>query len=184
MGRNRDKRSLEMERDRLHEQLKCLASQNNDLTAQMERTIKQANEREQSYIDELAALKVKYQHELEQNKCWQQANENLQTRLNEELAHRKDMNYQLEELKGQIFNMTAELQHAEMQAEAGILCKQELARLEAEFIVMGEVQLKCRDRLTELDNFKAKDEEVQMLQESRNAELKGKFQCLKFLKNI
>ncbi|XP_030562775.1 hamartin [Drosophila novamexicana] len=172
MGRSRDKRSLEMERDRLHEQLKNFVVKNRDLALKMDSAIRQSNERQNNYNLELADLKSKYQHELEQNKCLRQANDDLQTRLSSEMQQRKEINYEVEFLRGQIFTMSTELQRAQQQADMGLQCKQELARLEAEFIIMGEVQVRCRDRLAEIDNFRARDEELQLLQESYNAELK------------
>ncbi|XP_011205319.2 hamartin [Bactrocera dorsalis] len=172
MGRSRDKRSVEMERDRLREQVKSITAKNRELVRQIEKNTKQHNNREQLYDDELTQIKLKYQREIERNECLRQANENLQTRLNEELANRKGDTYELESLRGHIFNLTSELQLAQQQVEVGVQCKQELARLESEFIVMSEVQIKCRDKLSEIDNFKARDEEYHMLQTNYNKELK------------
>ncbi|XP_013111811.1 hamartin [Stomoxys calcitrans] len=172
MGRSRDKRSLEMERERLKEQLKDFEMKNKELSLQLDKTKKATNEREREYQDELSALKTKYQNELEQNRCLRQANENLQTKLTEDVSQRKDINYEVEALRGQVFSLTTELQHAQQQADVGMQCRQELARLEADFIVMGEVQIKCRDKLTEIDNYKARDEELHVLQEAYNIELK------------
>ncbi|XP_036345128.1 uncharacterized protein LOC118754362 [Rhagoletis pomonella] len=172
MGRSRDKRSVEMERDRLREQVKSITARNKELLQQIENNTKLHNEREQLYIDELTQIKFKYQSEIEQNKCLRQANDNLQVRLNEELANRKGDTYELEALRGHIFNLTSELQLAQQQADIGLQCKQELARLEAEFIIMGEVQIKCRDRLSEIDNFKARDEEFHMFQSNCSKEFK------------
>ncbi|XP_004533638.1 hamartin [Ceratitis capitata] len=172
MGRSRDKRSVEMERDRLREQVKSITFKNAELVRQIERNTKLHNDREQLYVDELTQIKLKYQSEIELNKCLRQANENLQTSLTEEQANRKGDTYELEALRGEIFNLTSELQLAQQQADMGLQCKQELARLEAEFIVMGEVQIKCRDKLSEIENFKARDEELHMLQSHYNKELK------------
>lgn len=173
MGRSRDKRSLEMERDRLKEQLKDFETKNKELSLQLDKTKKATNEREREYQEELEALKEKYQNELEQNRCLRQTNENLQTKLKEELSQRKDINYELEALRGQVFSLTTELQHAQQQADMGLQCRQELGRLEADFIVMGEVQIRCRDKLAEMDNYRARDEELHVLQEAYNIELKG-----------
>uniref|UniRef100_A0A1A9ZLA9 Uncharacterized protein n=1 Tax=Glossina pallidipes TaxID=7398 RepID=A0A1A9ZLA9_GLOPL len=172
LGRSRDKRSLEMERDRLREQLKDFEAKNLELSLQLDKTKKITNEREREYQDELEALKVNYQNELEKNRCLRQANDNLQARLSEELTQRKDVNYELEALRGQVFSLTTELQHAQQQAEMGLRCKQDLARLEAEMIIMGEVQIKCRDRLAEMDNLRVRDKELQSLQEAYNVEFK------------
>ncbi|XP_073818575.1 tuberous sclerosis 1 protein hamartin [Musca autumnalis] len=178
MGRSRDKRSLEMERERLKEQLKDFEMKNKELSLQLDKTKKATNEREREYQEELSALKTKYQNELEQNRCLRQANENLQTKLTEELSKRKDINYEVEALQGQVFSLTTELQHAQQQAEVGMQCRQELARLEADFIVMGEVQIRCRDKLAEIDNYRSRDEELQVLQEAYNLELKELKHCL------
>lgn len=172
MGRSRDKRSLEMERDRLKEQLKDFETKNKELSVQLDKTKKTTNERERGYQIELSALKAKYQNELEQNRCLRQANENLQTKLTEESGQRTVLNYELEALQGQVFSLTTELQHAQQQADVGLQCRQELGRLEADFIVMGEVQIKCRDKLAEMDNYRARDEELHVLQEAFNIELK------------
>lgn len=172
MGRSRDKRSLEMERDRLAEQLKNFDAKNRDLAHKMDTAIRLSNERQNSYNEELSDLKSKYQQELDKNQCLKQANDDLQTRLNAELLQRKEINYERESLRGQLFSMTTELMRSQQEAELGLQCKQELARLEAEFIIMGEVQVRCRDRLAEIDNYRARDEELQMLQDSYNAELK------------
>ncbi|XP_068156795.1 LOW QUALITY PROTEIN: hamartin [Drosophila tropicalis] len=172
MGRSRDKRSLEMERDRLREQLKNFDAKNKDLAHKMDEAIRMANERQSSHHQELTDLKAKYQYELDQNKCLRQANDDLQTRLSLEMAQHKELNYELQSLRGQVFSLNNELQHAQLQAESGLLHKQELARLEAEFIIMGEVQVRCRDRLAEIDVHKARDEELLMLQESSSLERK------------
>nr|XP_014093254.2 uncharacterized protein LOC106619604 [Bactrocera oleae] len=172
MGRSRDKRSVEMERDRLREQVKSIMAKNMELVRQIEKNTKQHNNREQLYDDELTQIKLKYQREIERNECLRQTNENLLARLKEELANRKGDTYELESLRGHIFNLTSELQLAQQQAEMGVQCKQELARLESEFIVMSEVQIKCRDKFSEIDNFKARDEEFHMLQTNYNKELK------------
>ncbi|XP_017105217.2 hamartin [Drosophila bipectinata] len=172
MGRSRDKRSLEMERDRLREQLKNFDAKNKDLASKMDKTMRLAQMRQETHQEELADMRAKYHHELEEKKCLRLANDDLQTRLTSEIARHKEMNYELESLRGQVFSLGTELQHAQQQADVGLQCKQELARLEAEFIVMGEVQVRCRDRLAEIDNFRARDEELQMLQESSHQELK------------
>ncbi|XP_020817542.1 hamartin [Drosophila serrata] len=172
MGRSRDKRSLEMEADRLREQLKNFDAKNKDLAGKMDQAMRLANERQNSHQEEMAEMRAKYQHELDEKKCLRQANDDLQTRLTTEVARHKEMNYELESLRGQVFSLGTELQHAQQQADVGLQCKQELARLEAEFIIMGEVQVRCRDRLAEIDNFRARDEELQMLQESSHLELK------------
>ncbi|XP_034488322.1 hamartin [Drosophila innubila] len=172
MGRSRDKRSLEMERDRLREQLKNFDAKNRDLAQRMDTAIRLSNERQHGYNEELSDLRSKYQHEQEQNKCLRQANDDLQTRLNAELLQRKESHYERESLRGQLFSMSTELMRCQQEAEMGLQCKQELARLEADFIIMGEVQVRCRDRLAEIDNYRARDEELQMLQDSYNVELK------------
>ncbi|XP_037942363.1 hamartin-like [Teleopsis dalmanni] len=173
MGRSRDKRSLESERDRLREQLKKFETKNAELIHQMEKTRKSAFEKEKRHIEELTALKSNYLNELEQNKTLRQDNESLHTRVNEEMNSCRETNYELESLRGQIFNMNTELQHLQVQADIGQQYKHDLAHLEAEFIIMGEVQVKCRDRLLELDNFRARDEEQHVLQDSYNIELKS-----------
>ncbi|KAH8310983.1 hypothetical protein KR044_003721, partial [Drosophila immigrans] len=171
MGRSRDKRSLEMERDRLREQLKNFDAKNRELALKMDTANRESKEIQSSHKEEMAVLLTKYHHQLEQNQCLRQVNKDLQTRLNAESQQREELRRERDSLRGQLFSMSTELLRAQQEAEVGLQCKQELSRLETEFIIMGEVQVRCRDRLAEVDN-RARDEELQMLQESYNAELK------------
>ncbi|XP_055902677.1 hamartin [Eupeodes corollae] len=172
MGRSRDIHSLEREQERLKENLKTYEEENQQLVYQFEKRRKLANENERKLKEELKSFKVRYQEEVEHKKLLQSTNESLQFRLNEEIQKRIELTSEVDSLRGQLFDTRNELQHAQLQAELGGQCKSELIRLESEFLVMGEVQIKLRDRLAEVDNLRARDEEINHLQESYNVEIK------------
>ncbi|XP_055849067.1 hamartin [Episyrphus balteatus] len=172
MGRSRDIHSLEREQDRLKESLKTYEEENQHLVHQFEKTRRLSYENERKLKEELKNFKTRYQEEVEHKKLLQTTNESLQTRLNEEIQKRTELTCEVDSLRGQLFDTRNELQHAQLQAEVGHQCKNELIRLETEFLVMGEVQIKLRDRLAEVDNLRARDEEISHLQESYNVEIK------------
>lgn len=172
MGRSRDIHSLEREQERLKESLKTYEEENQQLLYQFEMTRKLSLETERKLKEELKNFKIRYQEEVEHNKILQSTNENLQMRLNDEIQKRIELTCEVDSLRGQLFDTRNELQHAQLQADVGQQCKNELVRLESEFLVMGEVQIKLRDRLSEVDNLRVRDEEINHLQESYNIEIK------------
>lgn len=172
MGRSRDIHSLEREQDRLKESLKTYEEENQHLVYQFEKTRKLSLETERKLKDELKKFKTRYQEEVENKKLLQSTNETLQARLNDEIQKRIELTCEVDSLRGQLLDTSYELKHAQSQADVGQQCKNELVRLESEFLVMGEVQIKLRDRLAEVDNLRARDEEIGHLQESYNVEIK------------
>lgn len=64
------------------------------------------------------------------------------------------------------------MQQALYKADLGQQYRDELTRLQCELILMGEIQLKCKERLGNLDNFKARDVENTLIQETYLEEVK------------
>jgi len=52
--------------------------------------------------------------------------------------------------------------------------REELTRLQSEMIIMGEIQIKCKDKLSELTNLKARDAETDNIHATYVEEVRGK----------
>lgn len=172
LGKSRAIRSLEMDNERLNDQLVNLQNECQALTIQLNSSRKAFNEREQELSKEVNIWKSRYQTEMEDNKQLRANIENLQRRLNEEIKSKKEANYDIEALRGELFDMSNQMQQAQNHAELGLHYKQELSKLELEFMVMGENQIKCRDKLNELGVLAGKEEELQQLQKVYNDEIR------------
>lgn len=172
LGKSRDLRSLEKDEDRLRDQLKKQQDEMEKLTMYAEKHRRRAKHREEELMSEVNLWKSKYHTELETSKQLRLNIENLQRRVNEEMAGRKGMMLQIEALQGELFDMRNEMQQVQYQAELGLQYKKELVKLQTELMVVGEIQVKCRDKLNDLESLKARDEEASQLQESYSKEIR------------
>lgn len=170
LGKSRTVRSLEMDNVRLKDQLKELQDQVEKLNIQLKESRENFNRNEHKLLNELNECKSNFQKKLEENNQLRAANDNLQRRLSEENTSKKEINLEIDALRGSLFDTRNDLQQAQYQAELGMQYKQELTRLQTDFMVMGEIQLKCRDKLADLENSKARDEEINQIQEVYNEE--------------
>lgn len=92
--------------------------------------------------------------------------------MSEDTQTRKEQTMALEQARGELFDLTNDMEQALHKADLGQQYRDELTRLQCEMILMGEIQLKCRERLSQLDSFKARDAEIAMIQETYLDEVK------------
>jgi hypothetical protein len=69
-------------------------------------------------------------------------------------------------------------QFAKEQAAAGEKGRAELENVNKQLVLIGELQLKYKERLDELSSLRRCDHELELLKESCNNEIKGKFQWM------
>lgn len=173
LGKNRELRSLQMDNDRLKNQLSTLQNELNKLIQQCDASRHLYQMKENEMQQEIKQIKLKYNTECEDNKKLRLTIEQLQRRLNDEIKQKHELNYEIEQLQGEIFDLRNDMQQAQHHAELGTQYRLELQKLESEFLMMGENQIKCRDKLNELDNYKAKEDELSHAHEVCKDELKG-----------
>lgn len=167
MGRSRDKRTLEMENKKLREQIEW---QNQSHHEQFRSFNKQQN---LELLNENKHLKQKLKEQTDVINQIRMKNDELQEKLNTESRSRKEEKEKIDQLNGDIFELRHDLEQAQYHISLGKKYKDDLTRLESELLMMGEVQLKCREKFLELDSIRTRDEEYKLMETAYNNEVKG-----------
>lgn len=168
MGRSRDKRTLEMENKKLKEQIEL---QNMSYPDQCRNYTKQ---QDLKLLNENKLLKQKLKEHTDVINQMKIMNDELQDKLNTELRNKKEDKEKIDQLNGDIFELRHDLEQSQYHISLGKKYKDDLTRLESEMLLMGEIQLKCREKLLELDNIRARDEEYKIMERAYHNEVKGK----------
>ncbi|KAJ6638849.1 Hamartin, partial [Pseudolycoriella hygida] len=79
---------------------------------------------------------------------------------------------ELEGARAELFDLRNELQQTQYQADLGLHYKEEFNRLQSEVVLMGEIHVKCRDKLSELNYLRARDVEQDALTTAYDNEIK------------
>lgn len=173
LGNSRANRALEQHNNTLRDQVTRLTKDITYLNTQWNNVRKTFNQREQELLNQSNSWKQKYQNEMDENKKLRATIESLNIKINEETKLRKEQNNETEAVRGELFDVRNELNHALYQANLGQQYRQELTRLQSEMIIMGEIQVKCKEKLSDLNNLKARDMELQSIQTAYSEELKS-----------
>ena len=78
----------------------------------------------------------------------------MQFSLENERQQKKQISSQIEVLSAEVFDLKNDLDKARHEAELGRKYHDQLVHQEAELIILNEAQIKCRQKLYELENFK------------------------------
>lgn len=173
LGNSRLHRSLEQQNTTLCDQKHRLSTDLETLKQESIKSRKLFNQREQELVKETNTWKTNYQKELDENSKLREIIASLKEKIVEESKTKKDINGELEVARGELYDLRNEMRQALHQADLGQQYRQELTRLQSEMILMGELQLKCKDRLSDMNKLKARDEEMELLHTSYVNEIKG-----------
>lgn len=176
LGKSRSNRSIESHNSTLRDQVNRLSIEISTLNTDLNSLRKKFNSKEQEYLNESNSWKIKYQNEIEENKMLRTNIETLQIRLAEESKAKKLMNTEVQNVSGELFDLRNDMQQATYQANLGQQYREELTNLQKEMILLGEIQIKCREKLAELNSLKARDAELDFLQQSYKEEIIGLFE--------
>lgn len=175
LGKSRINAVLEMENERLKEEKEKLVKVVDDLTNDLNKSRIMQTRRDQEYNQEVNALKRDVQQERDERKQLLLQIENLQRRLGDEKNEKKDMSQELEGARAELFDLRNDLQQTQYQADLGLQYKDEFNRLQSELVLMGEIHVKCRDKLSELNYLRARDVEQDALTTAFDNETRGEF---------
>lgn len=175
LGKSRKHSGLEQQHATLCDQVSRLSADLATIKDEWTSNRKLFNQREQEILMQANTWKTNYQNELDENKKLRTIIASLKEKIVEEAKTKKEINCELETTRSELFDMRNEVRQAIYQANLGQQYKQELTRLQSEMILMGELQLKCKEKLAELNSLKARDEEFEILQTSYTSEVKGEF---------
>lgn len=172
LGKSRVIRALEQNNEALKDQVARLTKEISSLNTELTGLRRKANIDWTKSSAEVIELKERYTVETRKNQDLQVKIKELEMALSDETRSRKEQTTALEMARGELFDVTNEMARALHKADLGQQYRDELTRLQCEMILMGEIQLKCRDRLAELDSLKARDVENAMIQETYLEEVK------------
>ncbi|XP_065076262.1 hamartin [Ochlerotatus camptorhynchus] len=172
LGKSRVIRALEQNNEALKDQVSRLTKEISSLNTELAGLRRKTNMDWTKSSAEVIELKERYAAETRKNKDLQVKIKELEMALSDESRSRKEQTTALELARGELFDLTNEMEQALHKADLGQQYRDELTRLQCEMILMGEIQLKCRERLAELDSLKARDTEIAMIQETYLDEVK------------
>lgn len=175
LGKSRANAVLEMENEKLREEKEKLVKVVDDLTNDLNKSRIMQTRRDQEYSQEVNALKRDIQQERDEKKQLMLQIENLQRRLGDELMEKKELSQELEGARAELFDLRNELQQTQYQADLGLQYKDEFNRLQSELVLMGEIHVKCRDKLSELNYLRARDVEQDALTTAFENEIRGEW---------
>lgn len=174
LGKCRDSAALKMNNDKFKNQIETLSFELQIVTRNLNKARLEQSAREQENVVERDRLRNEIQTERGKNKQLSLTIETLDRKLKDEADEKKQLTQKLEAVEAEIFDMRNLMKQWRTQADLGNQYKQELHRLQSEMALVGEIQLKCKDKLTELDSLRARNAEWEMMKRAYSNELQGK----------
>lgn len=172
LGKSRDNATLETDIERLQSQLDSLAREHSALMKNLNEAKMTQNCTDQKLSTECNALRDEVQLQRDTNKKLQLNIETLDRRLAEETEDKKKLGNQLESAQAEIFDLKNLLRQCQYQADVGAKYKDELQRLQSREVLMGEMKLKCGEKLVELENLRARESEIKLIKNACIEEVK------------
>lgn len=173
LGKSRTNTALQMENEKLKEQKEKLSRDFEKLTANLNKTCVSKMNDEKKYLEDKAEITKRFQAKCDENRKLIGTIEQLQRQTNDDAQLKQTLTTDLENANAEIFSLENDLQQAKFQAQIGLDYKRELNRLQSEVILMGETQIKCKEKLSELANFRSRDVEYDSLVNIYELETKG-----------
>lgn len=175
LGKSRVNAALIMDNDRLLDQKKQLAADAEGLTLLLNKARVARIQQDQDYERECQRYQREIQGVHDEKKALKETIEAMHRTLGNEQRAKRELTSELEAVRAEMFDMRNELLQTQERAEVGLHCKNELFRLQSEVVLMGEIQMKCKDKLSELDGLKARDEEAENVRAAYTEEVKGEW---------
>lgn len=173
LGKSRVNAALEMDNEKLREQKDQLVHDVEELTLLLNKARVARTQQEQDFDRECSRYQREIQSERDEKKALKENIEAMHRNLASEQKCKKDLASELEAVRAEMFDLRNELMQTKDRAEMGLHYKNELVRLQSEVVLLGEIQMKCKDKLSELDGLKARDEEADCARTAYMEEVKG-----------
>ncbi|KFB53282.1 AGAP003445-PA-like protein [Anopheles sinensis] len=172
LGKSRKIRALEQNNDALKDQVARLTREIASLNAELSLVRRKTNGELQEASRECVRWKEALYGEQERGKELMLKIEALQVAMKDETAQRREVQLQLEQAQGELFDLRNELRQALGKADLGQQYREELTRLQSELIMLGEVQLRYKEKMTELDRLRAREAEIAIMKANYHEEWK------------
>lgn len=172
LGKSRDSETRKIDNEKLKFQVEQLTEEYKMLTDNMNALKKTQNQQENKLIVERNNLRDEIQVQHDINQKLQGNVESLDRRLAEETEGKKKYAMQLDSVQAENFDLKNLLRQYQYQAEVGNKYKEELQRLQSREVLMGEMKIKCGEKLTELANYRARESELNNIKNMCQDEVK------------
>ncbi|KAG8232141.1 hypothetical protein J437_LFUL012151 [Ladona fulva] len=177
-GKSRTNRALEEYNNALREQLSLVQNDLENVHKDREKYCKEFKAREKQLQDV-----INFEHNQccalqKENKLLKSMNEELEQDLKQEKTKVETATKELRSVESSLFAVKVELQHVLEKASAGEQLCEELEHLQKEMVLMGELQQRYRDSFSQQALQKHGEEEISLLQETCNEEIKGMQQLM------
>uniref|UniRef100_A0A182NKX3 Uncharacterized protein n=1 Tax=Anopheles dirus TaxID=7168 RepID=A0A182NKX3_9DIPT len=172
LGKSRKIRALEQNNEALKDQVARLTREIASLNAELSKVRHNTNLEVDETSRECVRWKESLYQEQERGKELQLKIEALQVAIKDETAQRRDVHQLLEQAQGDLFDLRNELRQALGKADLGQQYREELTRLQSELLMMGEVQLRFKEKLVELDRLRAREAEIALMKANYHEEWK------------
>lgn len=173
LGKSRANASLEMDNEKLREQREKLAAEVDELTQALNRARVMRTAQENEHSAEVQRLQRDVHAERALGAELRSHVESLQRSVADERRQRQEAIGALAACKAELFDMRNELAQTQERAEWGVRCREELQRLQHEVLLMGEIQVKCRERLAEVNGWQTREAEAALVRTAYAEEVKG-----------
>lgn len=173
LGKSRVNAALEMDNQELSEQRDRLAAESDELTAALNRARVQRTAQENEHDATVQRLQRDVLGERAAGAELRAGVEALQRSETDERRLRLAAVAELAACKAELFDMRNELAQTHERAEWGVRCREEMQRLQQEVLLMGEIQLKCRERLAEMNGWQTREAEAALVRSAYVEEVKG-----------
>lgn len=172
LGKSRDNATLKTDIEKLKSQLECLSREHTTMLKNLNEAKMTQNCTEHKLLTECNTLQVEVQVQNDINKKLQFKIESLDRRLAEEAEEKKRYAGLLADSQADIFDLKNLLRQCQYQADVGARYKEELQRLQSREVLMGEMKLKCGEKLVELENLRARESEINHIKNAYMEEVK------------
>lgn len=172
LGKSRDNATLKTDIEKLKSQLETLSREHNSLLKNLNEAKMTQNSTEQKLSADCNVLRNDIQVQLDTNKKLQMNIESLDRRLAEEVEEKKRFAGLLESAQAEIFDLKNLLRQCQYQADVGTKYKEELQRLQSREVLMGEIKIKCNEKLVELENLRGRESEINLIKNACLEEVK------------
>lgn len=171
LGKSRQIRGLEQSNANLSDQVARLSAEINMLNQRsLEiRSIHQSNLRQLE--DNVGFWAKKCSEEVEKNKQLHREKDILQMQLDDETNLKKQALFKIDKLSAENFDLKNLYEDAKVEAERGKQYRDQLKKLESDIIIFNEARLKCQQQMEELNAMKARDMEMEYIEQSYTQEL-------------
>lgn len=175
LGKCRDSAALKMDNDKLKVMTGTLKDELQNMSKNLNKARLEQSIKEQKNFAECTRLRSEVQSEREKNKQLEQRIEALERNVKEELDAKQTITNQLEKAQADIFDLKNLLKQCQQQADVGNQYKEEMHRLQAEMALMGEIQMRCKDKMLDISSAHARDTDMEIIKRSYSNEVHGMF---------